>query len=69
MTEQFTGRDFGRLESKVDEILRRQDEIQKAHLALEKRVRKQETRGHWYSGFAAAFGVLLGIGSSHIPKL
>jgi len=58
-------RSLGRIESGVDSL---KDDVAKLISQLEKHDEKigaLERKQHWYSGFAAAIGTIIGIGSGH----
>ena len=62
-------RSLGRIEGSLESIHDDIAEMTKDLKTQNGRLSKVENRVHWYSGFAAALGALLGIGSSHIPRL
>lgn len=61
-------RALGRIESALDAI---KDDISSTAEKLDKhndRLGSLERRQHWYSGFAAAVGAIIGVGSGHWTK-
>lgn len=61
-------RSLGRIESALDAI---KEDISSTSEKLDKhseRLGSLERRQHWYSGFAAAIGAIIGVGSGHLPK-
>lgn len=61
-------RAVGRIEGKLDTFIEQMKTQDDRATTLTGRLDKVENRQHWYSGFAAAIGVLFGIGSEHVLK-
>lgn len=59
-------RTVGRIEGKLDTFIQQMAIQDKRTTDLEVRTRKVENRQHWYSGVAAAVGVLLGMFGVHL---
>lgn len=64
MSETVTGRDFGRLEGKVDAVLIGLTTIAADHKKLEERVRAAEAAQSYSTGRASVFGLIAGFFSS-----
>ena len=68
MTEKsITGRDFGRLEEKVDHLVRLIEADVAKHESLEPRVRAVEHKQYWFSGAAVVVGALFTYLLPHRP--
>jgi hypothetical protein len=61
-------RTVGRMEGKLDTFLAQMKAQDDRTTDLEVRTRKVENRQHWYSGFGALAGLLLGAVGMHVGK-